>query len=98
MSEAEAENEETKELDLGNPDVVTKYKLAAEIANSKCSQENMGRRANHFPEVMLFSTFVTSGIDIFSAILPLPQRPLLLSLLKSKLAPKFWRFARKETL
>ena len=66
MSEVDAENEETKELDLGNPDVVTKYKLAAEIANSKCSQENMGRRANSLPELMLLSTFVTSGINLIN--------------------------------
>ena len=33
--EMEEESEEKRELDLSLPDVVTKYKLAAEIANSK---------------------------------------------------------------
>jgi hypothetical protein len=35
MSDSENE-EEKKELDLSSNDVVTKYKLAAEIANSEC--------------------------------------------------------------
>lgn len=32
---SDEETKEEKELDLTSPDVVTKYKLAAEIANSK---------------------------------------------------------------
>jgi hypothetical protein len=38
--EMEEENEEKKELDLSVPDVVSKYKLAAEIANSKSSSSS----------------------------------------------------------
>ncbi len=32
---SDEENKEEKELDLSSPDVVTKYKCAAEIANSE---------------------------------------------------------------